>query len=59
MWQEGLRFGEAMKDFSHGQTVATEEETIAEAPEEVQNVVEEEPPAPAPPRQPKKNSRKR
>lgn len=59
MWQEGLRLCEALKDFSCGQTVATEEETAAEAPGEVQNGGEEEPPTPAPPRQPKKNSKKR
>ncbi|XP_056873061.1 androglobin isoform X5 [Takifugu flavidus] len=59
MWQEGLRLCEALKDFSCGQTVATEEETAAEAPGEVQHGGEEEPPTPAPPRQPKKNSKKR
>lgn len=59
MWQEALRLCEALKDFSYGQTVATEEETAAEAPEEVQNRGEEEPPTPAPPRKPKKNGKKR
>lgn len=59
MWQEGLRLCEALKDVSYGQTGATEEETTAEAPEEVQNGGEEEPLTPAPPRQLKKNSKKR
>lgn len=58
MWQQGLRLCEALKDVSYGQTGATEEETKAEAPEEVQKGGEEEPPSPAPP-QPKKNGKKR
>lgn len=59
MWQEGLRLREAMKDFSCGQMVATEEETTTEAPKEAQKGEEEGPPTPATPRQSKKNGKKR
>lgn len=58
--QEGLKFCAAVKQFSCSQVVDKEEETTTESLEEAQaNEVEEEPPAPATPRQLKKRGKKR
>lgn len=57
--QEELRFCAAVKSFSCSQVVDTEEETTMESLTEVQNGEEENPPAPATPRQLKKYGKKR
>lgn len=57
MWQEGMTFCEAMKEFS--QVVATEEEATTEALEDVKNGGGEEAPTPAPPLKHKGRIKKR
>lgn len=59
MLQEGFRFYAAVKNFSCSQVVVTKEGTTTESLEETQNGGEEEPPAPATPRQLKKRGKKR